>query len=379
MKVLIIGGGISGAFITYELLNRGLNNIVIIESSYPGSGATLRNMGCFRSSFTSVEHITLMKKSIETWIKLRDKLGLKLKQTGYLWVARKEETVEAFKKLVAFHNEHGVPTKIIEPDEAKNIEPKLNTKIISGAMFDPTAGRMDILDVFTKLHLELKKHGVKVFNYTKAIRLSTRGEKVVSVETQRGILEADVFVVAAAEGSVELLRTIGVDLPIQPIPRHPIITEPYAEILKPALIIDWDTVGSPHVTQTEHGSIIMARDIADRPQLPLNSHRIDAFHLIIKPLSELLPILSRVNIARYWLGYYDMTPDHHPILGPIELYSNLYIAAGFSGHGLMMAPATGSIIADWILEGKPSIPIASNLTLKRFKEGKYVRELAVIG
>lgn len=379
MRVVIIGGGISGFFIAYELLSRGLRNITIIESNYPGSGASLRNIGCFRSSFTSLEHIVLMKKSIEEWIRLRSKFGLKLKQTGYLWVARKDETVETFKKLVAFHNEHGVPTKVIEPSEVRNIEPSLNIKIVAGAMLDPTAGRMDVLDVFTKLYLELKKHGVKIANYTKATKLNAKGERVVSVETLQGTFEADVFIVAAAEGSVEILNTVGVELPIQPLPRHPIITEPYSETIKPALIIDWDTPGSPHITQTEHGSIIMARDIADHPRTPLNSHRFDAFNLIIKPLTELLPFLSKVNIARYWLGYYDMTPDHHPILGPVEPYDNLYVATGFSGHGLMMAPATGTIIADWVLKGEPSIPIAINLSLSRFKEGKLVKELAVIG
>jgi Glycine/D-amino acid oxidases (deaminating) len=185
--------------------------------------------------------------------------------------------------------------------------------------------------------------------------------------------------VAAAEGSREILSSIGVRLPIDPMPRHPIVTEPYSEVIKPALIIDWDTPGSPHITQTEHGSLILARDIADSPGLPLNSHRFDAFHLVIKPLYELLPFLSLVNIERYWMGYYDMTPDHHPIYGSVEPYSNLYVATGFSGHGMMMAPATGIIIADWVLEGKPRISIANNLTLTRFREGKLVKELAVVG
>ncbi|MEM0004853.1 MAG: FAD-binding oxidoreductase [Desulfurococcaceae archaeon] len=379
MRVVVIGGGISGVFIAYELLNRGVRDITIVDSSYPGCGATFRNMGCFRSSFTSVEHVILMKKSIEEWIKLSRKLGFKLKQNGYLWVARRDETVETFKKLASFHNQYGVPSRVLEPSEVKSVEPKLNINIISGAMFDPTAGRMDILEVFTKLYLELRKRGVKFLNYTKAEKLISDSEKIRSVKTSRGILEADVFIVAAAEGSREILSSIGVRLPIDPMPRHPIVTEPYSEVIKPALIIDWDTPGSPHITQTEHGSLILARDIADSPGLPLNSHRFDAFHLVIKPLYELLPFLSLVNIERYWMGYYDMTPDHHPIYGPVEPYSNLYVATGFSGHGMMMAPATGIIIADWVLEGKPRISIANSLTLTRFREGKLVKELAVVG
>ncbi len=74
-----------------------------------------------------------------------------------------------------------------------------------------------------------------------------------------------------------------------------------------------------------------------------------------------------------------MTPDHHPIYGPIEGFDNLFIAAGFSGHGMMLGPVTGEVISSWIVEGKPSPSIAQNLTLKRFERGALVKELAVIG
>jgi sarcosine oxidase subunit beta len=79
------------------------------------------------------------------------------------------------------------------------------------------------------------------------------------------------------------------------------------------------------------------------------------------------------------MGYYDMTPDHHPIYGPLPPYENLFIAAGFSGHGMMMGPVTGKLIASWILDGRPYIEVANNLTVERFKTGRLVKELAVIG
>jgi sarcosine oxidase subunit beta len=79
------------------------------------------------------------------------------------------------------------------------------------------------------------------------------------------------------------------------------------------------------------------------------------------------------------MGYYDMTPDHHPIYGPVKPFENLYIAAGFSGHGLMMAPITGVLIADWILHGRPRISVAENLVLERFETGRLVKEIAVVG
>lgn len=379
MKVLIVGAGISGLFIAYELVQRGVKDVIVMDSSYPGSGATLRNLGCFRTSFTSPEHVVLLKESLREWFALKDEFGFKLERRGYLWVARKPETLEGFKKLVDFHHQYDVPTRILDVEEVKRVEPRLNTKLVVGAMFDPTAGRMPIIENFVNLYIKVKKLGVKVVPYTKVIKFISRGDRVVAAETSGGTVEFDAAVVAAGGDSRDLIATVGVDVPIVDVPRHPYVTEPYAETLRPALIIDWDTPGSPHITQNEHGSMILARDLEDTPRASIYSQRIDAVPHILKPLRELLPFLSSVNILRYWMGYYDMTPDHHPIYGPVTPYENLFIAAGFSGHGMMMGPVTGKLIASWILDGRPYIDIAKNLTLERFKTGRLVKELAVIG
>ena len=380
MRVVIIGGGVSGLFTAYELWRRGVRDIIIVERKYLGSGGSTRNIGCFRSSFTSPEHVVLMKKSIELWLNYRDELGLQLKQSGYLWIARKPETLDVFKKLSAFHNEYGVPTRVLDPDEAEHVQPGLNKSIITGALFDPTAGRMPVLENLVKLYLKLKSLGVTFHYYTEVTKLNTSNYRIKSASTSRGEIEGDVFVVTAGgRGTREILASINIKLPVVDETRHPVITEPYVEVIKPALVIDWDTTGAPYVTQTEHGGLIFARNISDVHEAPLTSHRVDAIGATIKPIIELIPVLRHVNILRYWIGYYETTPDHHPVYGPVQPYENLYIAAGFSGHGLMMGPITGVLIADWILNGKPSIPIAENLTMERFITGRLVKEIAIVG
>ena len=380
MRVIIIGAGINGLFVAYELWKRGIRDIVVIEEKYLGAGGSLRNAGCFRSSFTSLEHVILMKKSIELWLSCKRELDLELKQSGYLWIARKLETVEVFKKLSAFHNEYGVPTRILGVEEAGQIQPGLNKSIVAGALFDPTAGRMPVIENLVKLYLKLRSLGVIFKFHTKVTKLTTSDYRVKSAITSRGEITGDLFiVVAGGRGTRELLATVNVEFPVTDETRHPIITEPYTEIVKPALIIDWDTPGAPYVTQTEHGGLIFARNITDIHEAPLTSHRVDVIGLTIKPIIELLPVLKYVNILRYWIGYYETTPDHHPVYGPVYPYENLYVAAGFSGHGLMMGPVTGLLIADWILNGRPSISIAENLTLERFKTGKLIKEIAIVG
>ena len=379
MRILIIGAGVSGLFIAYELLKRGLREVLVLDAKAPGYGASLRNIGCFRSSFTSREHVLLMKESIAKWLEIKRDWGVFIEQRGYLWIARREDTLDVFRELAKFHNSHGVPTRVIGVDELSSREPYINTSIVKGALFDPTAGKMSVIEVFTELYIRVKKMGGIIIPHTPVERLVSSGGVVKSALTPRGEYTADVFVVAAAEGSRKILESIGVNAPIEPSPRHPLVTEPYAEVIKSGLVIDWDTPGSPHITQTQHGSIILARDIKDEPWMPLNSQRHDAFEKIIKPLSELYPFLRNVNVNRYWMGYYDMTPDHHPIYGPVKPFENLYIAAGFSGHGLMMAPITGVLIADWILHGRPRINVAENLVLERFETGRLVKEIAVVG
>lgn len=380
MRVVIVGGGISGLFVAYELVKRGVKDIVVIEKYYPGYGGTLRNIGCFRSSFTSKEHVVLMKESIKLWLKLRDELSFEIKQSGYLWIARKPETMSLFEKLSAFHREHGVPTRLVDPVEASDIQPGLNKSLIAGGLFDPTAGRMPIIRNFVKLYLKLKSQGVIFREWTEVYRLNSSGDRINSLQTSRGIIEGDVFVLAAGgRGTRELLSTVGVHVPIVDETRHPVITEPYAEIIKPALVIDWDTPGAPYVTQTEDGGLIFARNIADEPEAPLKSHRADSIGRTVKPVIELIPALRNVRILRYWIGYYEVTPDHHPIYGPVPPFENLFVAAGFSGHGMMMGPITGVLIADWILKGKPGVEVAENLAIERFKTGKLIKEFAVVG
>jgi len=134
-----------------------------------------------------------MKESIKRWLELRDELGFELWQKGYLWVARKEETLDTFKKLIDFHHKFGIPTKVLNVEDVKELEPHLNTKIITGAMFDPTAGKMSVLENFTKLYLKVKSMGVKVIPYTKVLELVAGNGEIRAAKSTRGTLEANVL------------------------------------------------------------------------------------------------------------------------------------------------------------------------------------------
>ena len=380
--ILIIGGGISGLSIAYNLVLRGIKDIVVVEKSYIGSGSTGRCATGIRASFTSEEHVVLMKHSIELWKEyVKGELGengLYYNQKGYVWLATKDETLQMFTKLVKLHNSLGVPTRIIDIDELKEKVPPIRTDGIVGAMFDPTAGKSYPFDTLFAFYKTLRKRGVRIEVHTKVQKLLTGNGKVLGAKTDKGVIEADVVVIAAGSESRDLLKPLGIELPIKNMPRHVMITEAYKPAFEP-LVIDWDSPGAPYIVQTKEGNFYIGRDIEEEPELSLYSQRIDYMPFAIKPLIRFFPWLENTRILRYWMGYYITTPDHHPIYGPVEEYSNIYIATGYSGHGYMMGPITGKIITEWILDGKPSIPQATRLTLERFKKGKLIKELAVIG
>ena len=380
--ILIIGGGISGLAIAYNLVERGVKDLVVIEKSYIGSGSTGRCATGIRASFTSEEHVVLMKHSIELWKEYVNgelgKNGLYYDQSGYVWIASREETVETFKKLVKLHNSLGVPTKMIDLDELKEKVPPINTNGILAAMYDPTAGKSYPFDTLFAFYKSLKSRGVRIETHTMAKKLLVSNSKVLGAETNKGIIESDIVVIAAGSMSRDLLKPLGINMPIENIPRHVMITEAYKPAFGP-LVVDWDTPGAPYIIQTKEGNFYIGRDIEEEPELSLYSQRIDFMPLALKPLIRFFPWLENTRVLRYWIGYYVTTPDHHPIYGPIEEYDNLYVATGYSGHGYMMGPITGKVITEWILDGKPSIPQAERLTLERFKKGKLIKELAVIG
>ncbi len=383
MKVVIVGAGISGLFIAYELAKRGVEKVLVIEKDYVGAGSTGRCATGIRASFTSREHVVLMKESIRLWEEYsRGELGeygLKFVRGGYVWLARRESTLEVFEKLVALHNELGVPTKIVSVDELRDLVPPLRVEKVVGAMLDPTAGKSYVFSTLMALIRACRSLGVEIVTGVEISKIVAKDDTIEALVARDGSrVSGDAFVIAAGAGSRELLASIGVELPIKNMPRHVMVTEAYAKAFQP-LVIDWDTPGAPYIVQSTEGNFFIGRDIEEEPEGSLYSQRIDFMPLALKPMAELFPFLKNVRILRYWIGYYVTTPDNHPVYGPVKPFKNLFVATGFSGHGYMMGPVTGKVIAEWILRGKPSIPEAERLTLDRFEKGALIKELAVVG
>lgn len=374
-SVVIVGGGITGVSTAYSLALRGAEKVVVFERSYLGSGSTFRCAGGIRASFTSREHIVLMKKSIELWGKLAEELGVKYARSGYLWLSSTEGGFEKLKKYMRIHNEYGVPTRSVDEDFIRGVAPHISTEPLVGAVYDPLAGKASPFDSVHKLYEASKRMGVEYRLGERVLEVAVDSGEVRGVRTERGLVEGENVVLAAGAYVHELLKPLGIDPRVEPVPHHAMITESFGRLFDP-LIIDFES--GAYAVQTFHGNVLMGVEVPEKPFAPLEL-RLDFLSKVVRVWSKWLPWLPEVNVLRYWPGYYEVTPDHHPVLGPVSGYSGLYIASGFSGHGFMMAPVVGEIMADWVLSGEPKIEEAKNLVLDRFAAGKLVHELAVIG
>lgn len=374
-EVAIIGGGITGLSTAFSLAKRGVNKIVVFERGYLGSGSTFRCAGGIRASFTSREHIVLMRRSIELWGEWARELGIKYSRSGYLWLSSSEQGYDKLKRYMRIHNENGVPTRMVDEGFIREVAPHLSTESLVGALYDPLAGKASPFDTVYKLYMASRRLGVEFQVGESVASIRVDGSAAVGLETSRGVVEAENIVVAAGAYAGELLKPIGVDPSITPVPHHAAITEEFDRLFDP-LIIDFES--GAYAVQTFHGNVLMGVEVPEKPFGELRVS-LEFLNKVVKEWSRWLPWLPGSNILRSWSGYYEITPDHHPVLGPAGGYDNLFVAGGFSGHGFMMGPVVGEIMADWLLRGEPSISEAKNLLLERFQTGKLVHELAVIG
>ena len=373
--VVVVGGGIVGVSTAYFLAEKGVKRVLVLESNYIGGGSTFKCAGGIRASFTSRVHVILMKKSIELWGKLAALYGFPYRRSGYLWLIDNEEDYEKFREIQRFHHSLGLKTSFAAEDFVQEVAPALEASKLVAAYYDPLAGKASPFKSLQALFLASRDMGVEYRIGITANRLVSSDGKILGVETSKGILKADNVVLAAGTNTSSLLQGIGLSIPLEPLPRHAAITEEYGRAFDPLLV---DVSTGAYSVQTSHGHVLMGVGVEERPGGPA-LERYDFLPKLLSVWTKWLPWLAEAHILRYWVGYYVMTPDHHPVVGPISRVEGVYVASGFSGHGFMMAPITGHEIAEWITSGKPSISETRELAPERFEMGKLIHEKAVIG
>ncbi|HBI55564.1 MAG TPA: FAD-dependent oxidoreductase [Firmicutes bacterium] len=377
-EVVIIGGGISGCATAYYLAKLGVTDIVVIEKDFLASGSTGRCGAGVRQQWGLKMNVLLSKESIKAYETLNEELDtgldIEFKQEGYLMLAYTEKMVEQYKKNVALQKALGIEVELITSEEAKEIVPYLNTEGLLAATFCPTDGHINPFITTNSYAEAARRLGVRILTFTEVTGIDVEKGRVVAVETTKGKIFTNKVLNAAGGYSREVAAMAGVKLPTHPERHQILVTEAVAPVQGPMVISLHHGI---YCQQAPHGSFIMG--FGDPNEL--KEHVITStWHFLEEMAAKILPLLpplAELRVVRQWAGLYNMSPDAQPILGEVPQLQGFYNAVGFSGHGFMLGPVTGRLMAELISGRQPHMDI-SPLSLERFEKGELLREPSVV-
>jgi sarcosine oxidase, subunit beta len=373
MHVTVIGAGITGLSIAFHLLERGLGDVTVVDRAGIGAGASGIQPGGVRRQWGTRAACLMSNDSHAFYRSLSEHLGIavnaQLDECGYLFVADDESTLAGLRTSVALQNELGIPSRTLTPEDAATVVPGLALDGFVGAAHCHTDGYFDrpqaVVEAFARAS---QKRGADfVTEEVIALRPNGSGWRL---ETRARRHTADVVVVAAGCDTRGLVEPLGFDLPISAVRRYLFFGHRISERLLEPLVVALDRG-------------VAAKQLADGRLVASDLHAIggpakeqDRWRRRIREqIVPLLPLLEHAALPLVVDGLYDMTPDAQPIVD--ELTDGLWVAAGFSGHGFMIAPSVGRQVAD-IIGGDATPPWRDALRAGRFASAKRDRETLVI-
>jgi sarcosine oxidase, subunit beta len=380
--VVIVGGGIVGSSIAWHLTQQGCKNILVIErETHQGKGSTGKSMGGVRAQFSTPVNIQMSLYSIPFYAEFEQRLGHPsgYRPQGYLFLATSEKHLGYLRTNQETQTSLGLTTaRMISREEVQALYSQLRLDDVVGGAFCSTDGFVDPYSAMNGFIKNACEHGATVCKDTLVTGISRDSAGISAVETTRGTFSTRIVVNAAGAWAAEIAAMVGTELPVVPLRRQLVPSEPFADFPHTApMIIDMSN--GFHFRPEALGFLLAWADPDETPGYKISFD--DGFiEKILVHAANRVPIFENlaINPKRAWAGLYEMTPDHHPILGAIEGVPGFYCANGFSGHGVMHAPATGKILADLILRGTTDLIDASLLNYARFAEGREIHESAVL-
>ncbi len=376
--VVIIGAGCIGAAIAYHLGRRGVTGVVVIErEKFSGAGSTGKCAGGIRQQFSTEINVRLSQLSVAHYERFEQEMGSDpvFFPVGYLFLLSDEARWRAFQAQAEMQRALGVPTRTLTPAEAGAMIPQADLEGVLGATFCATDGLGNPHEITQAYERRARDLGARFRFGVEANGLLREGHRVTGVRTSEGDIAAPVVVNAAGAWAAEVAAWAGVDLPVKPYRRHCFVTHPMPWVHEQLpMIVDMKSGVYMH---RESGGLLLG--LADRDETPSfdTSTNWDFLEKVVEPAMARVPPLAEAEIAHGWAGLYETTPDHNAVLGHPEGTEGLLLANGFSGHGFMQAPAIGQLMAEWIVDGRPSLDLGE-LRLERFRDARAVTESNVI-
>jgi sarcosine oxidase subunit beta len=376
-SVVIIGGGVMGVSAAYHLAAAGVPDVVLLEKDALGSGSTCKAAGGVRAQFSDRINIELGLRGLETFEHFRERFDqeIDLHQVGYLFLLDSLDGVRVFERNVALQNELGVPSRMISVAEAKRMSPLIDTEGLLAAVYSPTDGHCTPESVVLGYASAARRNGARLVVNCAATDIETDGDRIVAVDTEGGRIQTDTVICAAGAWSCQIGEWARVDLPVTPLRRQILVTEPIPDLTSETpFTIDFGT--SFYFHGEGKGLLLGMSDPNETAGFKLTPS--DSW---LPGLGEAMqrraPALAGVGIASGWAGLYEMTPDHNALIGEADSVSRFLYATGFSGHGFLMGPAVGEVLRDVYLGRQPFTDI-SGFHANRFAGANLRPELNIV-
>ena len=380
--VVVIGGGIVGSSVAFYLTEAGCRNVLVIErESQQGLGSTGKSMGGVRAQFATEINIRMSLYSIPFLAQFEEATGHPsgYHSNGYLFVATSEKEFQYLKTNYDLQVALGLTgVELLKAKDIVSILPQIYALDIVGGSFCQSDGFVDPYSVMRGFMARAIDRGAMLWRQTEVTGIETERGEITGVVTNRGLLATRTVVNAAGAWAAQIAQMAGVALPVTPLRRQLVPTESFDELpQRLPMVVDMST--GFHFRPEGLGFLMAWNDPDESPGFKTNFDPSFVEKILTRAVRRVPCFESaEVNPRRCWAGLYEMTPDHHAIIGPAPEMKGLFFANGFSGHGVMHSPATGRILSELILEGQSRLLDAAPLGPDRFAKGRLLEETAVL-
>ncbi|MGH3024428.1 MAG: GcvT family protein [Gaiellaceae bacterium] len=365
-RAVVIGGGVGGASVLYWLSRLGWEDVVLVERADLTSGSTFHSAGLVGQLRGSISLTRMMMSSVELYRSLAEEVGLETgwHEVGSLRLASSEERMEELTRQAGWAKTFGLPLELMSAEEAQRLFPPMSTEGVLGAAYLPTDGYVDPSQLTFALAEGARRRGAELYTNTRVTGIDVEGGRVTGIETDKGSIEAEVVVNAGGMFAGEIGRLAGVNVPVVPMAHEYLITKPSG------VPHDVPTMRDPSLLvyfRGESGGLVMGG--YERHPAPwgldgipadfngqLLSEDWERFEELMTNAVVRVPELEEAEVVKLVNGPEAFTPDGEFILGETDV-RGFWVAAGFCAHGLAGAGGMGQLVAEWIVEGVPSLDV----------------------
>jgi len=370
-KIGIIGGGVIGTSLLFQLAKRGFTDVTLFEKGQLGSGSTSKAAGGIRNVFANRFNIKLANKYIKFFKNFESEIGydVEFSQSGYMYLLHDDEERAEWNDRMDLYDEYGVSIEILSSSEAVDICPWLNQNEFSWAVFASDCGHVDPSQVNQAHARAAMDHGADIETKTRVTDIVVEDGAVSGVTTDSGKWPVDILINAAGPWAPTVAEMVGVNLPIELIARKIAVTSSIGGGGDSPLVVDNNR--NCYFRTEQNGSLLVCdmdadiHDIKEPEAISKNDIGYNYYLNMTDKLHDLIEGVAEVEIINGWVGIQSHTADKSPIVGATSV-DGFWVATGFSGHGIQKSPIIGSALADTIVNGSTDIVDLDHFSLDRF-------------